>query len=782
MGTEQGDTATQPQTLPLWLRAVLTTQAAVQWAAFAAVVWFLPDGWVTVFNLSPPRAGALMLIVAGILSLLATLAWLLPRNTLLLAAYGILERVSRHPITVVVVGLCVAASLYFFQEAYLLGWAGHVLLGVQVLLIALLLYLTNPVDWLEQDGRTLALVPVFVILLGLGLRLWMMLCDFVWTDEGYRLGAIANMLQGKGLTPLMSHFPDNVSITPWRGYAFALYGLWARIFGLGLMRARALSYILGALALFPIHATTRMLYDRRTALLTTSFAALSLLFMRTTIARNDAFPMLAMSGVVWLHVYACQREKPLLHVAVGLLAGLALETHLTVLVVFVAVGGYYAVDYLTGVLRKEARWLRAAPLWYFLAGAIPGLVLFYVVHVVIPPYSLERFMASMGTGTPGGSLASVGNFVAWRLDTAGYRLRVLWRFSWPESLLILAATLAALIRRTKGDRHWLLLMVFLQLGYILVEVNGTIRHTLYGLPILLGSTGALITYGLGRQEGTSSLWRRLAYAGIVVTLVAWAVGNIQEHNQGRLIWKNERQPVLEYIRANLPPDSGIIAPASYYPYLIEYQNFLHPYHPIVDKGPALIGMETEAYWQNVLLETWPVARIEAPEYPNPQLAVHLTYMAARHAEEVVPGLWVVADGDLRTDAAYVQTDGDAALLMVAHVSLPPSVEAGSTLRLDSLWITRSDIGEDYLATLALLNAEGQPVVEAEQQLVSGWAGVPTSGWSANQFHDAALIVELPGDLAPGVYRLHLSLYTQTGGGSACEPGCRFVVDEVRVVP
>jgi hypothetical protein len=652
---------------------------------------------------------------------------------------------------------------------------------MQFLLIAISLYLAGPARQTTKDQSLLVVIPLLVILVGLGLRLWLLFVDYVWIDEGITLSIAANMLQGGGIVPAMNHVPDDVSILPFWGYGLGVYGLWSRVFGVGLAQGRVLSYLLGLPALPLMYATSRLWYGRRTALVTTSIAALSILFLESTIARNNALPMAAASLIMFVHVYACQQERRGLHFAVGLLSVLALETHLAHLSLMVAWGGYYLVDYLSRV-RQNGRWLQSAPLCFFLAGAIPGLLLYFYVHMLLPQ-NFERQIQYLSTLTQTQSSSLSG-----RVGVLRTMIKIYWLFSTPEILLIAAATLGALVRRTPADKHWLSLMAFTMLGYFLVGLNGDIQYTTYGMPIYLGATGALVTYGLGKEEKPGSAWERTTYFAVLLLLAAHAVGTIRLHDKYRTAFESKRRPVVTYIQENLPTDTGIMAPPVFYASLTEYQTYLDIYYPAAAGGPALASEEPEPYWQNVLLDTWPQVRVNPPDAVFPQVEVPDSYMAARHAEEVVDDLWVVTDGDLVTDANYARTAGEADLQMVAHRKLPSSLEPGTSLQLHTLWVTREAIEGDYTVTQSLTGLEGETTAHTDQQLISGWAGTTTSHWLPYQFHDVEFTLDIPETLAEGIYTLQLDLYAQDGDtsasldGLACAPGCQFSVDKITIVP
>jgi hypothetical protein len=180
------------------------------------------------------------------------------------------------------------------------------------------------------------------------------------------------------------------------------------------------------------------------------------------------------------------------------------------------------------------------------------------------------------------------------------------------------------------------------------------------------------------------------------------------------------------------------------------------------------------------METWPVARIDPPDYVFSQLNVPDSYMAARQAVEVVPYLWVVPGTNLVTDAAYADAPGRPALQMVAHHDLPLEVQAGGTLELSTLWANRQPIVVEHTATLSLIGAQGSQIPLTDQPIVSGWAGTPTSAWQSNQFHDVAFEAAIPENLSAGEYWLQVVVHAD--GEDACAPNCDVLVGELNIAP
>ena len=241
---------------------------------------------------------------------------------------------------------------------------------------------------------------------------------------------------------------------------------------------------------------------------------------------------------------------------------------------------------------------------------------------------------------------------------------------------------------------------------------------------------------------------------LAVLMGAYGAGTVQDYQKDRVALDQQRFPQVSYIRSNLPTDAAIIGSPIYYSYLAEYGTFVEADGPTAHRASVIAGEDVSDYWQNIVLETWPQAHIN----PIPRdLDLYNSYMAARQSSEVLPGLLIVGDNPLVTDADYVEAYEWSTPQLVAHGQFPNSVRAGEDLLLHSLWVTWGPPAEDYWVKLSLVSTTDTPFVEVVRPLESGWAESPTSGWTSNEFHDADFMLDLPPDLPTGSYTLLLSL-------------------------
>ncbi len=647
---------------------------------------------------------------------------------------------------------------------------------MQALLAALALYLAGDDAWArgQPRGQVAALAVVGVV--GVGLRVWFMLAG-VADDEGSFVSTGINLLHGGGVAPELWYMPPDAPHMPAWGYAVALYGAWMRVFGVGLLQARALGLTAGLLALPLVYLTARRWYGPRAALVTVALTAVSFLGIQASLGRMNGLPTLFVAGALLGHVWASQQERLWPHVLTGALAVLTLEAHLLNLSVVAAFGAYYLVEYAMGI-RRGKRWLRPAPLWAYLAGALPALAIYAAAHVLILPHP-AGYLAYLTTF---GDRQTVLQGIAARLLNATLRWKIFWDQSPAEVLLIAASLAAALVRRTPADRHWLLLVLFNELALIAVHPIDIVNngYTGFYLPILLGGSGALVTRGLARQREPGPAWERAAFAGAALLLAAYTVGAIRASHQNFVRYDAARRALAAAIRTRVPPGEAILAIDYYVPYLLDYRLVLPPGADDSDLAPLLAGEPFDAYWLDMFLDLWPRARLETHYFsPSPGLyrdSLTGSYFAARRAERVMDWLYVAPDGDLVTGSDYARPDG-AGLQMVAHSRLPERVTPGETFAFDTIWVTRVAVGADYHAAITLVDGRGRAASAGGGPLVSGWEGTASGQWKAYHFHDVRLAVAVPGDISPGVYTLRIAL---SPPGGACAPQCAFEVGRITV--
>jgi len=755
--------------LPRWLIILLIAQAALLWGLWIGLMWFLRRPWPTFLSVRIDLARLLLFIGTIAFSGITLLAVWKRRSTVLIKAFGWLQAVSGTPLGWVLIAGAIAAASYLGVDQPKI-WFGHRLLSLFFLAAALIVLLAHP---RIQDSafrkKLLIVLPLIGLVIGLAVRVWWLLDDVVWIDEGFHLSAAAGMLAGKNIAPANMFFPQDIIIPPWRGFAFGVYKLWAGLFGLGLIQMRALAYVFGVLALLLLYGTLRLWYDQRTALVGVSMSSLTWLLMMSTIGRTDSLPMFAVSLTLFAHVYAMRHEKLWLHAIVGVIAGLSLETHFAVAPLLFVWTAYYAIDYvLRGIANR--RILQSAPLWPFLVGLLPILVGYVIVHIYLLP-NPAGFFNTIESFIPQQSL------ILSQLRRSGIRFNQYWAEAPFEPVLIILSVVAALLRWQESDRHWLLLFGLGILGYTFLGSDPQIHHTVYGLPIWLAGLGPLVTYGWLRKPdklGAAHIGAFLVIASLILNSTAQ---ELVIDSESREYYDTEYGEVADVIRQYTEPGVAIITPPIYIPYLIDHtQVFLHSQYPGVQRGPFLAGQEPNYYWQTILLETWPAIRIEQPIQYFRELRIQVEYAQSFHAEEIAPYIWWIDWNTWTTDLSAPPDEIETPLLLVAHQPAQ-SVGAGDTLKLQTVWTNREALTEDIDVTVSLRNAEGQAVAAETAPLIGGWDDTATAAWDQPSFHDAAFTLTLPDDLPAGDYDLYLTIESDPG---LCQPWCEVSIGSVTI--
>jgi hypothetical protein len=745
-------------------------QSAATIKMLITIITAMQIGLAVFSNLvEPPRnnifhisRGNVQLLLAGaaLLALIITATLWTSRGSSLLDA--LLRRLQRSVVSIVLMISALIGLAGAFRILPIVLWDGYVLLGLEVLLAAGVLYAAAypTFPWRDRLSAITPIASLLMIVVGIGLRLWFMQVGED-ADEGFYISLMIGGLQGMG-TPPFWVFPPEVTHHPGWGRLMQLtYAGWAHLFGAGLMQARALNVFTGLLALLPIYAAVRLWYGQRSALISTSLIAISFMGVQSGMARNNGLPLLASGLAVWAHVALRRQDRHWLHVIVGLLCGVAMETHILNTSLLVAFGGVYGLEYLSEVQRTK-RLLNASPLWFFLIGAGLSLAEYYYIHVATLP-SPEGYVTYMANfGRPSLYAETIG-----RLEEAVLRYHALWSYSPAEFILLVLSVIAALIRRTEIDRHWLRLLLFNELSMLVFHPQGILltAYTAYSMPILFAGVGPLILYGLNREERPMSAWLQFAYAGTAVALITYTVAFIELSRQQEGVQRALYQPVTDTLRAQVPEGETVIGMAGQIPYLMGYNVIMTPTLVEARLPADLIGMPREEYWLNVFLDLWPAAMLnqhflldEPPLSPTSQEG---SYFLARGSTRAYQGLWIVEDAPLVTLPS--DRRNEAPLQLVAYTPLDDG-----TIML--LFVTRDTLPEDLSVNLVLIDAAGNEADVAAAPLIDDVNALPTSLWRAYRFYAVTLTTT-----APPIFDAHSFTLRATilGDKSLCAPDCIF---------
>ena len=111
------------------------------------------------------------------------------------------------------------------------------------------------------------------------------------------------------------------------------------------------------------------------------------------------------------------------------------------------------------------------------------------------------------------------------------------------------------------------------------------------------------------------------------------------------------------------------------------------------------------------------------------------------------------------DAAQQADLGNMARLL--GYDLPAQVTPGGTLRVALYWQALAEAERSYVRFIHLLDTAGQIV--AQQDGVPGAGALPTTSWVAGEVLADDAVLDLPGTMPPGTYRLAVGLYDPATG-------------------
>lgn len=109
--------------------------------------------------------------------------------------------------------------------------------------------------------------------------------------------------------------------------------------------------------------------------------------------------------------------------------------------------------------------------------------------------------------------------------------------------------------------------------------------------------------------------------------------------------------------------------------------------------------------------------------------------------------------NLSTELSTDVTLGDA-VAFLGHALLTPQPQAGETVQLATLWQVKQRPAVDLVFFTHVLGPDGQPVAQADR------LDVPSAYWIPGDFFIQLHEIELPADLVPGSYPLHVGAYDQ----------------------
>lgn len=134
-----------------------------------------------------------------------------------------------------------------------------------------------------------------------------------------------------------------------------------------------------------------------------------------------------------------------------------------------------------------------------------------------------------------------------------------------------------------------------------------------------------------------------------------------------------------------------------------------------------------------------------------------------------------------SDAAPPATPLDVRLgerIVLAGVTLPATAQAGSGLPVTLHWRAAGPVDRDYTAFIHLLDAAGATVAQLDWQPHDAAGRLPTSAWPPDRPVGDSQTLDLPDELAPGLYRLIAGLYDWQDGSRLPVQGAQALPGDV----
>jgi len=665
----------------------------------------------------------------------------------------------------------------------------------------------DPGRWLQEGAQP----PLYYLLMA-GVTSWIDSSDLAQLHRLNRHAFVGNPNQ-VGNKNLILHQPELESF-PWQGSVLAIYV------------TRLASILLGAGTVILIARLGSLLFDRRIGALAAALTAFTpmFLFVHAAVNNDSLSILLGHAGLYLLTRLLRERPDPRRewqrYATVGLLLGLGLLTKLSLGGLLLLSG--VALAWLSWRLG-DRRYLMlggATILLPALALAAPWFVRNWRLYG--DPTAMNAFIAVQGTReTPltwAGWMEEFGTFYRsfWGLF-GGVNVPV------PELLYALynLTALAGAVgfgrwlwRRRKSPRSlpssWWVLVAWPLILFLLLLRWNIISPAFQGRLIFPG-IGALYVLGAkGLLQWAPPARRRLLLhaaplvAFIVAAVLPWTtirpayarpqpVPSVPEEARFGPIHFHAPGGTIDLVGVQIPPEQSVTPGGGPVRVTLYWQaarpvseDYLSSLHLLgreltsvgsVNRHPASGMVPTSQWkagqiWRDVYhLYAQPTARAPA----RLQIRVGL-YSPEADADlpatgpsgEPLPLLFVgdarlapAADGAAPTPDVRREVSLSDGITLLGHRVAPQPGHPGDTLVLTLYWQAGARPSRDYQVFVHLLDPSGEQLVVADGPPVSGY--FPTSFWRAGDVVEDDHTLALPGDMAPGDYRVAVGLYDPSSG-------------------
>ncbi|GAB5492185.1 MAG: hypothetical protein Phog2KO_24000 [Phototrophicaceae bacterium] len=405
-------------------------------------------------------------------------------------------------------------------------------------------------------------VALLFIMVALILKVAAMYAMSVDYDTNYYLNIGSNFIERGELTPYMWRLGADTNIIAGSGTGYGIYLLnfWFKMFGLSLFSGYIFMYALGIIALVVLFFLTKMWWQNTTAAwVGITFASLTTIYINIFYIRMDTPAIVASSSLLLFHIYAVRQDKKWLHFVLGILAILTAEIHIQALLYIGALSFYYFWNHIQ-VLRQEQRFWKVSPSLMFFMGAFIAGILYLIVHVLPDPEAYFIISKNCFYCSPSSIFKEIRRYL---LLIQVYKV---------EALIIALALGIMILRRSKADKHILLLLTGYAIVQGIISPPAQAIYLTHMLPLM-----TLVVGGFFIKEETETDKETMSHRQLIlITIVAsiLASGQLVRISEDLAINDGHNYDGIEYIHAYVPHDAVVVGLPPYFSQLIEYPNFL----------------------------------------------------------------------------------------------------------------------------------------------------------------------------------------------------------------
>jgi 4-amino-4-deoxy-L-arabinose transferase-like glycosyltransferase len=334
-------------------------------------------------------------------------------------------------------------------------------------------------------------------------------------------------------------------------------GLALRLAGLGLFQGRFVSLVWGGVLLMLVYLVGHRLYGPLAGALAALFLAISSPFLLAShMVRPDIVLAAMLAAALYLELRAIQERRTWMHLAAGLVLGLALDVHLNAIAFMPLVGLVY--------VARVSRFWRDRGAHLFAAGAALGALYFLLIRVASDPAQFARssdFWIGIDKRPP-----ILSGDVGWMLASELGRFEVYFTEDRHLELAVLIGALLLAAWQSARSRRLDPLLVGLAAAFILFVLIVSGKSEFY-VVLFYPWLALLLAGGIVRLLDRLPTFRLplaavVAAASLVVFGVAdnyddleTAAGNFPSRGYYALV---------DEIRPFVPPGASILAPPLYW--------------------------------------------------------------------------------------------------------------------------------------------------------------------------------------------------------------------------